>query len=91
MKQALRQLFSPLLTPLEAGQETYNYKPSHRTILLVVSGLFFGLATIVAVMAQGQSAGYYFPVIVFGSVSAVGLIVGSLGTDRAVAKIWGSR
>ncbi len=90
MKQFLRQLFSLILTPLESGTEPYAYKPSHRKILIVVSCLFIFLATTVFVMAQGQDAGYYFPVIIFGVVGFTGLVVGICGEDRAVAKLWGS-
>ena len=91
LKNLIRTLFAPLLNPLEAGDEPYNYKPSHRTILLVVSALFCGLATAVGWLAWGIDPGYLFPVVVFGGVSITGLVVGTVGSDRAVAKIWGSR
>jgi hypothetical protein len=35
--------------------------------------------------------GYWFVMIVFGGISLVGLIVGLLGSDKAVAKLLGSR
>lgn len=91
MKQQLRKLFSPLLTGLEAGSDDYAYKPSHRKILITMSILFSGLALLVLVFNRGGDVGYLFPVVVFGLIGFVGLVVGFLGTDRAVAKIWGNR
>ena len=91
MKQQLRKLFSPLLNLFETGNEAFAYKASHRKILVIVSCLFSGLAALVVVLSQGAGAGYLFPAIVFGLIGFTGLIVGLLGTDRAVAKIWGSR
>lgn len=90
LKDALRKLFGFILNPLERGEGAYEYKPSHRTILLVVAVLFAGLATSVLLLSKGQDMGYLFPVIIFGAVSLTGLIVGLLGSDRAVAKIWGT-
>ncbi|MFT4797544.1 MAG: hypothetical protein ACJAYE_003366 [Candidatus Azotimanducaceae bacterium] len=91
MKNLLRPLFSPLLRPLEASTDPYVYKPSHRKILLFVSVMFIGMATLVAVIMPGWDSGYLLPIIVFGGAGLIGLIVGGLGEDRAVARIWGSK
>ena len=91
MKGLLRKLFSPLLSVFEAGNEPYAYKPSHRKILLVLSTLFSILAAAVLASAQGQDAGYLLPVFLFGGAGMLGFIIGFLGNERAVAKIWGSR
>ena len=56
-----------------------------------MGGLFSGLATLVFFLAQGKDPGYLFPVLIFGGAGLLSLLVGILGTDRAVAKIWGSR
>lgn len=90
MKTTLRQVFAFLLTPLEAGSAAYGYKPSHRNVLLILGALFTLLALGVAVLAVGKALTYYFPVVVFGCLGIGALIVGSLGSDRAVAKIWGN-
>ncbi len=90
MKQTLRSLFAPILKPFESNTKTFHYKESHRTILIVIGFLFSGLASIVFYMAQGQDPGYYFPVLIFGSIGLVGFVIGFLGTDRAVATIWGN-
>lgn len=91
MKRQLRSLFSPILNILESGTEPFVYKSSHRTILVVMGCLFSGLAVLVMLYAQGKDLGYLLPVLVFGVVGVVCLLVGLIGNDRAVAKIWGSR
>lgn len=91
MKNLLRKLFSPLLAPLERGDAPFAYKPSHRTILLVMSAMFIGLASLVFWLTPGGNFNYLLPVIVFGGAGVLGIIVGTLGSDRAVAKIWGTR
>lgn len=92
MKASLRKLFSPLLNPLERGEEPYAYKPLSRKILLAVSLLFALMCSaLVLLMPADADKGYLIPVVVFGLVAAVGFIVGMLGSDRAVAKIWGNR
>jgi len=90
MKLLLRKLFSPILNIFESGNETIVYKKSHRTVLIVMGILFTGLASLVFVLAQGEELGYLIPVIVFGGAGLLSLVIGFLGNERAVAKIWGS-
>lgn len=90
MKSILRELFALILIPLEKGDGEYSYQPSHRKILIAMGVLFAALATGVAVVAQGKELGYLFPALVFGGMSAMAIIVGGLGNDRAVATLWGS-
>ena len=92
MKSLLQRLFSPLLNPFEQGTEPYEYKPMSRRILIVISVLF-SILTAVTFFLSPADAGLAiaFPMIIFGGASFVCLIVGSLGSERAVAKIWGSR
>ncbi len=90
MQDNLRKTFEFILRHFEKGDGPYDYKPSHRTILLVV-GTLFGVLAIGTIFMSAGSAGYgvLIPVLVFGTVSGVCLVVGLLGNDRAVAKIWG--
>jgi hypothetical protein len=37
------------------------------------------------------NAGFVLPALVFGTVGVVALVVGGLGNDRAVARIWGNK
>ena len=91
MKSFFRKVFAPLLNFFESGDEPFTYKSSHRTILIVMCVLFSGLASVVFYLGEGEDPTYLLPVFIFGGVSLTGFIVGFLGTDRAVAKIWGSR
>ena len=89
MKSKLRKAFAFILTPLESGEDAYHYKPSHRTILYAMSALLILLVTLMVVFGGNQITTYLFPVILFGGGALLCLIVAALGTDRAVAKIWG--
>lgn len=53
--------------------------------------LFSGMATAVFIFLPADDLGYLIPVLVFGVAGVISLLVGLIGTDRAVAKIWGSR
>ncbi len=91
MKQLLRKIFFPILTVFESGEEEFVYKSTHRTILLFLGFMFSGMSIMVYYVAQGKDPGYYLPVIIFGVIGFVSFIIGFLGTDRAVSKIWGTR
>lgn len=92
MKKLLRKLFSPILNIFEKGDEPYAYKSLNRKILLVIGILFLGLGSVVAYLALDMGEiGFMIPVVVFGGVSLVTLVVGLLGNERGVAKIWGNR
>jgi len=94
MKALFRKLFAPILNVFEGGTETYAYKPLNRKVLIVLGVLFSLLdVAVVAISKRGgvAPADYMIPVVVFGAVALVALVVGCLGNDRAVSKIWGSR
>lgn len=91
MKAQLRQLFAPVLRPLEAGEGAFRYQALHRTILMVVSGLALVLAAVSAYfsLSADLTAGL-LATAVFLSLSGLCAVVGLLGTDRAVARLWGN-
>jgi hypothetical protein len=92
MKNTLRKLFSLILNIFEKGDEPYVAKPLNRKILIVIGVLFSFLVAVVIYLSYDKGEpGYLIPVVVFSSVAVVALIVGFLGNDRAVAKIWGNR
>lgn len=92
MKLVFRKLFSPILNYFESGQDEFNYQQSHRIILIVVGGLFLFLSSISAFMAVGASQfGAFIPIVIFFMAGFVCIVVGSLGNERAVATIWGSK
>ncbi len=88
----MKKLFSPILNYFESGDEPYAYKPSHRVILFVVGSLFLLLAIGLVALGVGFSQlGAVFPFLIFFAVAVTCLVVSALGSDRAVAKIWGSK
>jgi len=92
MKQTLRQLFSLILNPFESGNDAYSYKASHRKILMFMGVLFLFLSAVSAISAiVSEQMGGLIPFLVFFLVGLVCEVVGFLGSDRAVAKIWGSK
>ena len=91
MRKILRTIFSPILNVFESGDEPFSYKPSHRKILVFMGCLFSGMAISVFIYLPSDDPGYLIPVIVFGGGGLLALLVGLIGNDRAVAKIWGSR
>ena len=92
MKNLLRKLASPILNPLENAEGDYAYSSSHRTILWIMGILFIGVAGVTAYFSMqiNQLAGL-LPVLLFGGIGLLCLIVAALGNDKAVAKIWRNR
>jgi len=92
MKNTLRNIFSPILNIFENNNDEFVYRSLNRKIVLFISFVFsllaFGLP---AFMPKLVEMGYWFVMIVFGSLSFVGFVVGLLGSDKAVAKLLGSR
>lgn len=92
MKTALRKLFSPILKYFESGDGDYIYKPSHRKILVFMGGLsfFLSIISLIAAVTASQLGGV-LPILIFFIGGFICVIIGLLGTDHAVAKIWGSK
>lgn len=87
-----RKLCAPLLDALEAGDGEFHYKPINRTVLLVFGVIFSALGGFLITIIPGSAdLGYYIPVVVFIVAGSTGLVVGLLGNDRAVSKIWGNK
>ncbi len=92
MKNKLRKLLQPILAMFESGEGEFDYKSSHRLILKVVGGLFLVLSTLSLVGGIVTSQmGALIPSLVFFLVGFICLVVGFLGNDRAVARIWSIR
>jgi len=92
MKPLLRKIFSFVLTPLENSKGQYEYKSSHRTILRIVGFLFLGVASAALYFSlQINELAGLLPVILFSGTGLLSLIVASVGSDKAVAKIWRNR
>lgn len=92
MKQFITRVFWPILAPFEKGDNSADYRPSHRKALLGMGFLFLVLAGISGYIALGAGEpGGLAAVVVFGGVGLVSWVVGFLGSDSAVARIWGNR
>ena len=92
MKKTLQMIFSPILNIFEKNNDEFIYRALNRKIVLFISGVFFLLAFGLPIyMPQLIEMGFWFVMIVFGGLSSVGLIVGILVSDKAVAKLLGSR
>lgn len=92
MKDMFRKVFWPILYFFEKGESDEGYRPSHRKILLVVGFLFLvlsGVSLFFSVFAETFSA--LLPIVLFFVISLVCFVVGLLGSNSAVARIWGSR
>lgn len=90
MKDKLRAIFAPVLAVFEKGEPAESYRPSHRKILLAVGVLFFVLFVVASYLAVNSAQlASLLPALVFGLVSLVSLVVAGLGSDVAVARIWG--
>ncbi len=94
MKTTLLKVFSPIVDLFEAPDDgsEYNYSPSHRKILMVMGFLFLGVTGVGIFFAiQANAMAALFPVVLFGSIGLLCLIVAGLGSDRAVSKLWRNR
>lgn len=92
MKHVLRKIFSPVLNIFESGDEPYIYKSLSRKILLAMGVMFAGIAAfVITYIVRNDAYGYFAPAIVFSLVAFVAITVGTLGNERAVAKIWGNK
>ena len=92
MKAFFRKICAPVLNIFENQQGPYEYKASYRTILKVVGSLFLLLSMgSLAATLYLQQLMALLPVIIFLLVASVCMIVGFLGSDKAVAKMWNSR
>ena len=92
MTALLKKLFSPILNHFENGEGVYNYKKSHRTILIVVGCLFCILSgLLLAVTLFTSKFAALFPCAIFAGAAVVCLVVGCLGSDQAVATLWKNR
>lgn len=92
MKKTLQKLFAPVLAIFENNNDEFVNRPLNRKIVLFISTVFFLLAFALPMfMPKLIEMGYWFVMIVFGVLSFTGLIIGLLGSDKAVAKLLGSR
>ncbi len=89
MKNFFKAVFAPILAQFESDETEYDYKPSYRTVLIAVGVLFMVLsACSIGVSFYMKTFGALLPIIVFTVAGVICLVVGSLGSDAAVAQLW---
>jgi UDP-N-acetylmuramyl pentapeptide phosphotransferase/UDP-N-acetylglucosamine-1-phosphate transferase len=92
MKNRLTRIFWPILRFFETDDDPASYKKSHRVALNGVGGLFIFLSLVSAVTAYSTGGvGSFIPMIIFFCAGLVAVVVGSLGSNSAVSKIWGTK
>lgn len=92
MRNILTRIFWPILRFFETDEDPANYKKSHRVALNVVGALFIFLSIVSAAAAYTiGGVGSLIPVIAFFCAGIVLVVVGSLGSNGAVSKIWGTK
>ena len=92
MKNILARIFWPILKFFETDEDPANYKKSHRVALNIVGALFIFLSLVSATAAYSiGGVGSLIPVVVFFCAGIVAVVVGSLGSNGAVSKIWGTK
>jgi len=92
MKRLLIKLFWPILSVFESDGVATSYRKSHRVALNFMGSLFIVLSLVSAwITGSTGDLGSLLPVIVFSLVGIVALVVGTLGSNAAVCKIWGNK
>ncbi len=92
MKSFLTKLAHPILNALENSEGSYQYTPSHRTILKVMGFLFFIISAVgLYFSVQIEQWAGLFPVILFAGIGLLCWTVAFLGSDKAVGKLWRNR
>jgi hypothetical protein len=92
MKNSLTKVFWPILKIFETDEHPANYKKSHRVALNAVGALFMFLSLVsVAAASSVGGVGSLIPVIIFFCAGLVAGVVGTLGSNGAVSKIWGTK
>jgi len=92
MKKVLIKIFWPILNIFESNVDSSHYKKSHRVALIVMGALFLLLAIGSAAAARSYGGlASMIPVVIFFCVGFISVVVGSLGSNGAVSKIWGTK
>lgn len=92
MKNILIKVFWPILKFFETDKVPVNYKKSHRVALNILGTLFIFLSIVsLGATYATRDLASLIPVVIFAAVGIVAVVVGSLGSNGAVGKIWGTK
>jgi len=88
----LQKTCSPILNQFENDAPEYYVRPLNRKIVLAIGVLMTFLAGITFYIAYPDKlSSYFLPPLIFFAVGFTALVVGCLGSDKAVAKLIGSK
>lgn len=92
MKNVFIKICWPLLRFFETDAEPANYKTSHRFALNFIGFVFLLLSLVSALIGySSRELGALIPAVIFFGAGSSAVIVGLLGSNGAVAKVWGSK
>lgn len=93
MKKVFIKICWPLLRLFETdAAEPANYKPSHRFALNFIGFVFLLLSFVSALVGYSSGElGAIIPALIFFGAGLSAVVVGVLGSNGAVAKVWGSK
>jgi hypothetical protein len=90
MRKILTRICWPILTFFETNEVPANYSKSHRVALNIIGSLFIVLSFGSAAAGYSSgSLGALIPVTIFFCAGLVSVVLGALGSNGAVSKIWG--
>lgn len=92
MKDVFIKICWPLLRIFETETQPVNYRKSHRVALNCIGFIFLTLSFVSAFLGySNKELGALIPAVIFFASGVSAVVVGLLGSDGAVAKVWGSK
>ncbi len=92
MRDVFIKICWPLLRIFETETQPANYKKSHRFALNCIGFIFLTLSFVSALLGySSKELGAIIPAVIFFGSGLSAVVVGLLGSDGAVAKVWGSK
>ena len=92
MKNVFIKICWPLLRLFETETQPENYKASHRFALNFIGFVFLLLSFVSTLLGYSSGElGAIIPALIFFGAGLSAVIVGLLGSNGAVAKVWGSK
>lgn len=92
MRNVFIKICWPLLRIFETDTQPANYRKSHRFALNCIGFIFLILSFVSALLGySSKELGALIPAVIFFGAGLSAVIVGLLGSNGAVSKIWGTK
>lgn len=92
MRNVFIKICWPLLRLFETEAQPANYRESHRFALNFIGFVFLLLSIVSAWVGYSSGElGAIIPAVIFFGAGLSAVVVGLLGSNGAVAKVWGSK